>query len=133
MNEPPARVRWAARAFLALLLAYPVVFYTWYLTADRVPATLDRCDTIVPGCPSVGTWTMADGTHVSGHILGGHRDTESRTTMTVRATRSFAVADGPFGSLPAILADFVVFAVIGATVLIVRVERRVRRKFDGGG
>jgi hypothetical protein len=133
MNEVPARVRWAARAVLVLLLAYPVVFYTWYLTADRVTATLDRCDTIVPGCPSIGTWTGPDGSPHSGDIIGGHRDTESRTTMPIRVTGSFAVADGPFASLPAILADFVIVGVIGATVMIVRIERRVRRRFDGGG
>lgn len=127
MNAVPDRVRWTARVLLVLMLAYPVVFYTWYLTADRVTATLDRCDTIVPGCPSVGTWTAPDGTAHTGTIVGGHRDTESRTTMAVRTSGSLAVADGPFASWPALLADLLVVVLVGATVLVVRVERRVRR------
>jgi hypothetical protein len=132
-TPPPARVKWAARFFLLVLLAYPVAFYTWYFTADRVTATLERCDTIGIACRDVGTWTMRDGTPGGGDIVGGSRSPDGTTTVTIRATRTWAVADGVASSWLALLADGLVLAMIGATVLGIQFERRARRRYGGGG
>ncbi len=129
MPTPPARVRWAARVILAVWLAYPVVFYTWFLAADRVTATLKPCP--YANCYADGTWTMADGTAGSGEVVGGRPDYSSPSTVTVRATRSWAVVDSPIGSLPADLADFAAIGAVGAAFVGFRIERRVRRRYGG--
>ena len=120
--RPNPAVRWGAGMLLLLWLAYPIVFYAWYLTADRVTATMKPCATIGIACRSVGTWTMADGTPGSGGVIGG----EPGSTVTVRATRSWALVDNPFGSWPAILANMSVLADAGGVVLILRARRRAR-------
>ena len=56
--------------FALLWFGYPIVFYTWYFTADRVVATVEGCTKQERTCPGHGTWTMTDGSRGSGQGVG---------------------------------------------------------------
>jgi hypothetical protein len=125
MSRTRARVLLAL--FVLLWVGYPIVFYGWYFTADRVLATVTGCESKGLSCPGHGTWTMADGTRGSGEIIGSASTMDVGTRFRVRATRSVALVDGPFSSWPAVLASGGLIVDTAAVVAIVALRRRYRR------
>jgi hypothetical protein len=89
-------------AVAVVLIGYPLIFWGWYFgAADRVTAKVTACQQGPHVCPGEGTWTMEDGTPGAGAIDGTTERTEIGGTVRVRATRSWALVEGPFSTGPA--------------------------------
>ena len=129
MTRPMSRTRASLLLgpFALLWFGYPIVFYTWYFTADRVVATVEGCTKQERTCPGHGTWTMTDGSRGSGQIFGSDTGDVGKP-VRVRATRSWALLDGVVGTWPAMLAAGSIVADVAGAVLILRVRRRDRRR-----
>jgi len=117
-DDPRRRVIVAVAAVVFLAaLAYPVAFFSWYFTAEKVSARITECRTDQPHplrCPTYGTWRLGNGTNSTGRIYGQDITREDvGRVVTARATRSWAVTDGVFASSPA------TYAVIAAVVDVV--------------
>ena len=109
---------------LALVIAYPVGFFGWYLTAEHVTAKITSCPsgTAHPlRCPTYGEWPLGDGSTGKGRIYA--QTTSPRDvgrTIPARATGHWAVAEGVTASAPGTYAVIaVVVDVLLAGVLVV--------------
>ena len=117
---------------LALAVAYPVAFFGWYLTAERVSARITACPSDSARalrCPTYGEWRMADGSAGAGRIyVQTPSSNDVGRTLPARATSHWAVAEGVTASAPgtyaAIAAGFDV--VVAGMVLVLRQGNRGR-------
>lgn len=129
-TEVPESRRRAARLVLVvvavLMLAYPALFFGWYLTAEHVTVRVTACPSDAPNplrCPTYGEWRLADGSTGSGRVFAqSTTPSDVGHTLPARATSSWAVAEGVTASAPGTYAAIVAVldVVLAAVVLVLR-------------
>jgi hypothetical protein len=118
---------------LVVVLAYPAGFFGWYLTAERVTATITSCPAGTPHplrCPTYGEWRLGDGSTGKGRIYA--QTTSPRDvgrSIPARATDHWAVAEGVTASAPgtyALIALVVDLLLAGVVIVGRGLSRRAR-------